>query len=1011
MNDQKKRKFKGSVLFTVVFVMSILIVLLMGTLTLAYATNSRAHVNYSSAQTGITSRLVTESSIQAINGNEDYAKAVASLNGTTNRGPLKVRVGLSSDNSAAALGTMGHGDDQHDIYADIEYAGTKKYYDVTDGQWYDRDLLRFTSTVSQGGVDKTSTAYVLKHFKNDNTGGSSGGAGFVTTSGATVKTQTSLYGGSYVNLPDWKNKFSTEYGTDEWSFYSGLSAMDETKRGFKNLNTSDYDNTSLHLTNSSGVLEADTYIYDNLAIENWSGFYFPDKGTGVTVWGDFYAKNANCLDHLQFIEGDKLKDYDSNHVSDPANFKQIKFNEIPYLYINGKIHGSSDGGGAKMGLGAKNTDAFPLNVFCGSIDSSNFQEFLLSADLYCMDATGTNKLGRSDKTSALYSWTASVINQTEPNIGNYVSGKVCSNSDLELTNITINGDVRVNGNCRIKDSVTINGNLIVAGTLSGDLGKLSMGDGRIIYCNDVRDLPLTSSITEENYILQFSKVHDDSIHPNDADHAIEVENEWREYYKHTINNIISVQREGWVEECGEGIHGEAISNKTIGDVVYYEWESWYNPYDENNDKSIIEHYVSETRYDYGLPDNKDTYLCMTKVKNPIEYDDDGNVMTYATSEKTDKEKYFYDIKKNGIYTWKEKVNKDGGGTGEYTDKDYTWYRKSDGLEVTDADVNAANTSLVIDKLDVFTNTGKPVYPKYAERSVLLGLDPDPSIDKKETKVVKTIKEVIEGVANPYDYNSAADITDISSAYALLPTKDKTRTSGDNNYFTLMKELDNDGSNYIIDESCVLNIEDDIDKPIMIKPGAGNLLVVIEKLSVQAGKQIIVDDTAKGKVYFYIEEGGSFTHSGNACIATKTYSDQIDDASKTTIKYNSPSKTADIDLNVLGKPRFFIFGGENSKMNLSNMNYIAGNIISPHTEVSISGGTLDKFTAIYYDDLELGSNGLTRPKGFIFGCLNAKSTDIPNTFGCIYVTDGAGGSGAGDAYDDIFWYKVLYFTEY
>lgn len=994
MNDQKKRKFKGSVLFTVVFVMSILIVLLMGTLTLAYATNSRAHVNYSSAQTGITSRLITESSIQAINGNEDYAKAVAALNGTTNRGPLRVKVGLSSDNSAANLGTMGHGDESHDIYAEIEYAGTKKYYDVTDGQWYDRDLLRFTSTVSQGGVDKTSTAYVLKHFKKDDTGGSSGGAGFVTTAGATVKTQTSLYGGSYVNLPDWKNKFSTEYGTNEWSFYSGLSTMDETKRGFKNLNTSNYDNTSLHLTNSSGVLEADTYIFDNLAIENWSGFYFPDKGTGVTVWGDFYAKNANCLDHLQFIEGDKLKDYDSNH-SNPANFKQIKFNEIPYLYINGKIHGSSDGGGAKMGLGAKDTNAFPLNVFCGSIDTSNFQEFVLSADLYCMDATGTNKLGRTDKASALYSWTASVINQTEPNIGNYTSGKVCSNSDLELANITINGDVRVNGNCTINGNVTINGNLVVSGATQGT-GKIDVKG--IIYCDNVDESLIAGA--DDKYIKSPSIVRTDEKMVGETDAVAEVYNPEISLYEFTITEDYMVSYDNGVNYQANGVKGakgeQIYTNK--GTTVYYSWNSSYNPIEvikkyKNGEitDDEIGGYLEEQYFDYNLPDGKKSYRVKTIVENIVE---ENGAFTYderVTGERTDAEKYLYNLSKDCEYSWLEKADKDGNGTGIVTDKEYTIYEKNTGAEVG-AITDSGATILPV------SSYGKPVYPQYAERSVLLGLDPDPSIDKKETKVVKTIKEVIEGVANPYDYNSAADITDISSMYTLLKSA------------TPLTELKTEGDHYLIDESCVLNVAN-VDKPITIKPGAGNLLVVIKNLSVQAGKQIIVDDTAKGKVYFYIEENGSFTHAGNACIATKTYSDQIDDASKTTIKYNSPSKTATIDLNVLGKPRFFIFGGENSKMTLSNMNYIAGNIISPHTEVSISGGTLNKFTEIYYDDLELGSNGLTRPQGFIFGCLNAKSTDIPNTFGCIYVTDGVGGSGGGDAYDDIFWYKVLYFTEY
>ena len=80
MKKDKNRKLRGSVLLTVVFVMSILIIFLFGTLTLALAANNRAHVNYSSAQTGITARAVAESAIKAIsNGSQagkDYAAAV-----------------------------------------------------------------------------------------------------------------------------------------------------------------------------------------------------------------------------------------------------------------------------------------------------------------------------------------------------------------------------------------------------------------------------------------------------------------------------------------------------------------------------------------------------------------------------------------------------------------------------------------------------------------------------------------------------------------------------------------------------------------------------------------------------------------------------------------------------------------------------------------------------------------------------------------------------------------------
>ena len=48
---KKNNKVKGSILFTVVSVMAILIIFLMGTLVLATSASNRAHRTYSTSQT------------------------------------------------------------------------------------------------------------------------------------------------------------------------------------------------------------------------------------------------------------------------------------------------------------------------------------------------------------------------------------------------------------------------------------------------------------------------------------------------------------------------------------------------------------------------------------------------------------------------------------------------------------------------------------------------------------------------------------------------------------------------------------------------------------------------------------------------------------------------------------------------------------------------------------------------------------------------------------------------
>ncbi|MDE7097896.1 MAG: hypothetical protein K2O60_01950, partial [Ruminococcus sp.] len=153
VKKEDNRKLRGSVLLTVVCVMSLLIVFLFGTLTLATASNNRAHVNYSSAQTDVTSRIVVDSAIRAISVNNDYGSFIGSIG--------------ESDTGKTVNVTLGDGVPNRGRYGDIapvsvEWAGTKDFYDPVNQKWANGGVLKFTSTVSMAGVDSTTSAYVVK---------------------------------------------------------------------------------------------------------------------------------------------------------------------------------------------------------------------------------------------------------------------------------------------------------------------------------------------------------------------------------------------------------------------------------------------------------------------------------------------------------------------------------------------------------------------------------------------------------------------------------------------------------------------------------------------------------------------------------------------------------------------------------------------------------------------------------------------------------------------------------
>ena len=154
MNDhEKKGKVGGSVLFTVIVVMMVLVVFLMGTLGLASAANKRAQNSYTSSQAQYTARMAVESVLAAMQNDADVAERVYKLRANT-----PINVDISTDRLATA-GTTG------DAYGriqscTIENIGKDYYY--VDDKWDGRDIIKITATVQLGTQDSTVSAYILK---------------------------------------------------------------------------------------------------------------------------------------------------------------------------------------------------------------------------------------------------------------------------------------------------------------------------------------------------------------------------------------------------------------------------------------------------------------------------------------------------------------------------------------------------------------------------------------------------------------------------------------------------------------------------------------------------------------------------------------------------------------------------------------------------------------------------------------------------------------------------------
>lgn len=938
MNTQIKRKLHGSVLLTVVFVMSILIVFLFGTLALALAANNRAHVNYSSAQTSITARSVAESAVAALDtnvvGSAQYKDAVGALKATST--PLKVKVGLSTPDTNENLATMGHIDD-----VTISYAGTKKFF--KDGKWEDRDLLKFTSNVTMSGVTSSASVYVLKQEKGDNEGEGSSGAGFVTTAGVSVATQTSIWGGAYISLPTLDEAKAYDYKDEH------------IDRGFGDVTEADH---RMYLDNDGAVIEAEMYVNDNVYINDWNGFVFPKESTGIAVLGDLYFTN-NAISHVV---------YKYHGKKDNLNFTQV-----PHIYVDGHISGER----GKIILGnaeANEADRFPLNTFCGWIDSTH-AESVLASNIYCMDKDKTSTISGSNNT--LYMWSNSVFKQVANKSGaTVVNGEICTKGDLVLEDCEIAGDVRVEGDLTINGSVKVHGDVVVKGTIH-NADKLNVVDGGSIY--------------------------NDSV----GGKTVQIPNAIGYYYIYTPEQETigegDDQRMVWVDPSGNPIHTGYLFNDGV-----FSQGAWVDGEQVDSVDEIKLYYTirepneGEIFVDSSDPDNIDYsygFVCSR----------DGSSLGLIDKES------------NEFYAHTEVINF-VDETNYTLDVDYSIKESEATFTYTYGSPQGYNTYL-----EECGEKPEHVYPEYAERRSILGLDTltdseGNEIDSSSYKIVKTMEEVLTQVANPYENR-------ISDAGNSLPKKlqdlYKEMTAADSSYtyktFDDFKQAD---GSYAIKNSCMftgdINGADmsDPNRIFHIDPGSENILIIMKDVSTSNNSKIVVNDKDGGNVYIIVE---GTMELKNSMLVTESYYELIKEAEANPrtmkIQYNSSEYADDPDIIDLSKrlgkkvkPNVNIYGSASSKLWMHDGYYpVSANILSPDMDVQIDSAGEQKFAEVYYNNEPMFDGRGT--KEVFFGCMLSQNTKIPNSMNVMYVTDGKK-SGGGEAEDgDPFWYKILYYNEF
>lgn len=693
----EKRKLKGSVLFTVVSVLSIMIIFMTCTLAMAAAANKRSKKTYSSSQSTYTARTAIDSMLAAVGTSKDFSKAIRSLNAND-------EMSIVVDLGEGSLGRVSN--------AKIKNIGTKTVYDPDEKDWVERNLYSLSCDVTIGGETTTITSRVMQDPPVSN--GTGGGAGFLTYGSAHLGTFTSIWGGAYVGMGEWdataadgtpvKKNWNTGdlQNLYEWQpswMPDGVTCDIEHSNLYTPLDHRHWSGKKYNLQNDN-TIETPMIFNGSFNCENILEVYFTQKDKSAVIWGDFNINNGG----LGFNMSEALK-------NDINNNKVNNLYELPFMYIDGKLKCSNMLTMNNVKGAAVPAENHPVNVFCGSLELTEAcNKFEIWTDLYCMDK-GADSVIKS-KGTALYNWSNSVMTGTSSI--STVGGSLYSNGNLKIDTaeqaLVIKGDLRVAGNLEISNTdVTVEGCVAVGGAIVLKGGKNGKGK---LHVND--KFGMTSAAVDTTKSGPASGIY--------ADKALSADDKNNQFTGSKLNM--------------DGVHEEVV------EAAYVKGLKWmvaaYNPAPPWCwcDPDGLEAFINT------LPASDRPTLKHNKVgDHEFDYYDFGNY-DYSTTPGVSPP--FVIGTTWGDYEFAEPKNL----SSKYVDDDGNEVALADKIEIN-GDLKFENKHVY--GVNIFTNKNESIYPDYATRESLLGISwPVEGMEKGEY-----IKEIPSTVTMPAPIDGSA----------------------------------------------------------------------------------------------------------------------------------------------------------------------------------------------------------------------------------------------------------------
>lgn len=509
---ERKGTVKGSVLFTVVTVMLVMVTFLMTTLVLTASSKRRAHYSYFETQAqyaaqaalnSITARAYTDPAFHTYLMDE-IRTGVAPQNMTVHFPGSEIQFTDTDPTTGAGI-----------VECTVERVADQCIWDDVTHAIHSQPAWKITA-VGRVGHGRNTSEYTVcktvyeKFQANPDLAGTTAENSVVgetynyTSSGSPGPGPAPVSLSTSPGLLSLSNQGVGNNGIWLGPQYSNLQTL-PLGRTYYDTAGDDY-----WLRPENDNYGAGNLIYvNNLSVKVMDSIMFQHKREGAAIYGNVEVKEARRSQKgLHFKAG--IEDGD----------KPTQSYECNYVYIDGVLNVQPEAACYVGTYHGANNGSHPVNLFCGAVDCSC--DLSVYGDSVLYDPALESKWSGTSENTALIQFTNNNISKNSgAGYADDVTGNlVCNNRKLTLKDMTINGDlIYANPDGALSlDNVTIAGDLIssvaptgsytAANTFTGNdaYGKINTA----YYPQTAEDLPENERETRQTYKARVDAISTDT---------------------------------------------------------------------------------------------------------------------------------------------------------------------------------------------------------------------------------------------------------------------------------------------------------------------------------------------------------------------------------------------------------------------------------------------------------------------------------------------------------------------